>query len=584
MRTLRPYQAEGVDKIYAEWDRGILRTAIVYATGLGKTDLIAKVATDQVVKARLEGRKACVIVLAHRKELLRQIEQRLKMHLHDVTVGWCQAQRNEVNREVIVASVATLKNVARQRQIRRPQLVIVDECHHAPSASYQTVLRWAGCLDDDERGTTASVRCLGVTATMVRADKLGLGDTWQSTADVRDIQWAIRHGWLVVPRGRCVVAKHMQLNKVKIRAGDYTDRELGEMIQQDVGQIADGWEAEAIDERHPQGRITAAFCPSIASAKALTDEFNARGVKAELVIGSTPDAEREQIYARLAAGVTRVKVDVMVGTEGFDCPAISCILLARPTKLIGLFTQMVGRGLRLDDTHAQHGRPPKLDCLVLDVVGASRHQKLITVVDLLPTAERDTSELDAYLCPDCDGELVDGECAHCDDEGADDRAIDGADEKPKLLGRTEIAGYDDVAFYQEFTLRWLQTRKKIWFTSAGDRYAYIWEEQGPDGKPDGTYSAGWVNVKGDHTYGEWLQGAERVPRRRAIAFAEEFVARHRGQLRGDLRREHSGRAGAKLREWAAAIGLPAPERHNAAALSDAVNIDVASKRLDRWVV
>jgi superfamily II DNA or RNA helicase len=577
-RVLREYQAEGVSKIYADWDAGILRTAIVYATGTGKTDVIAKVATDAVIKARLEGRKACVIVLAHRRELLGQISERLKMHLADVTVGWVQAERKEVAREVLVCSVATLKNVAVQRRIRRPQLVIADECHHAASASWQTVLRWAGCLPDPERGTEATTRGLGVTATMVRGDKLGLGDTWQHVADERSIQWAIRHGWLVQPRGRCVVAKHMDLNRAKIRQGDFADRELGEMIQQDVEQIVDSWIREAIDERHPLGRITVAFTPSIASAEALKEAFELRDIKAEMVLGRTPSSERDGIYARLAAGSTRVLVSVMVTTEGWDCPAVSCILMARPTKLIGLFTQCIGRGLRLDEDYAKYNRPPKTDCLVLDVVGASRHQKLVTLIDLLPTAERDTSELDAYLCPDCSGELVGGECASCAAD-QDDRAIDGAEPKRnKLIGRAEVLGYEDVSFFQESTLRWLRTRKGIRFTPAGDRYAYIWDEG------DGTYSAGWVNVKGDHTYGEWILGAERVTLLKAFAFAEEFVARHRGQLRGDLRREHSGRAGAKLREWAAAIGLPAPERHNAAVLSDAVNIDVASKRLDRWVV
>lgn len=78
-------------------------------------------------------------------------------------------------------------------------------------------------------------------------------------------------------------------------------------------------------------------------------------------------------------------VSVMVTTEAWDCPPVSCVLIARPTKLPGLYAQMVGRGLRLSEG--------KTDCLVLDAVGVSRQQKLVTLVDMMPSAVYDSSEL-----------------------------------------------------------------------------------------------------------------------------------------------------------------------------------------------
>jgi DNA repair protein RadD len=85
-------------------------------------------------------------------------------------------------------------------------------------------------------------------------------------------------------------------------------------------------------------------------------------VRAEHLDGSTPTDERDAILARLENGETEVVTNCMVLTEGFDCPDIGCIILARPTKKMGLFRQMIGRGLR----PADH----KSDCVILDHSGA----------------------------------------------------------------------------------------------------------------------------------------------------------------------------------------------------------------------
>jgi DNA repair protein RadD len=88
------------------------------------------------------------------------------------------------------------------------------------------------------------------------------------------------------------------------------------------------------------------------------------GVRAEHLDGNTPLEERAAILARLASGETEVVTNCMVLTEGFDCPDVGCIVLARPTKQMGLFRQMTGRGLRPADG--------KTDVVVLDHSGAVR--------------------------------------------------------------------------------------------------------------------------------------------------------------------------------------------------------------------
>ncbi len=123
-----------------------------------------------------------------------------------------------------------------------------------------------------------------------------------------------------------------------------------------VGDIVSNW------HRHGQRRKTLVFCVDVAHSVHVRDEFIKSGVRAEHVDGSTPKAERDAILARLASGETEVVSNCMVLTEGFDLPTISCIVLARPTKQLGLFRQMAGRGLR--------PAPGKSNLILIDHSGA----------------------------------------------------------------------------------------------------------------------------------------------------------------------------------------------------------------------
>jgi hypothetical protein len=105
------------------------------------------------------------------------------------------------------------------------------------------------------------------------------------------------------------------------------------------------------------------FAVNVAHAVHLANEFGRAGVAAAHIDGTTPTAERDAILARLGTGSLDVVVNCGVLTEGFDLPAIGCLVLARPTKSLVLYRQMVGRGLR--------PAPGKQDCLVLDHAGCT---------------------------------------------------------------------------------------------------------------------------------------------------------------------------------------------------------------------
>lgn len=572
-RELRPYQSEASEAVDEEWAEGNTRTAIVLPTGCGKTDVIA----DKATRNATEGRYP--LILAHRDELLNQIQERCGMHAPGLRSGRIQAKVDQRGYPITVAMTPTLARPARRERlarayesmrpdrIGRPGIVIMDECHHATSPSVMDILEWAGCFDPVDPTPT-----MGVTATLIRGDKRSLGDVWQSVAFSRDIAWAIGEGWLVPVRGKVVIADHVDLHKAKIRKGDYTERELGAMVAQDVDQIVKAWEEHAAT---PEGghRTTVAFVPSVEACHAMAEAFTLHGYRAGVVLGDTPASERAVIYRDLEAGRLDVMVNVMVATEGWDCPPVSCVLMARPTRLPGLYTQIVGRGLRPSPSTG------KTDCLVLDVVGASRGQKLTTLIDLAPTAEIDSSALDDLPCEDCGGyslaslrrlgltEGVDAKRCTC---GLGGPAI----QPPKLIGPASYEDYDLLATDDPRAV-WLRTSRGVPFVVPGnDRIGVLWPEGG-DLSSATTWTAGHIALTGPMdavTLGEGLplSEAHEVTEAWALAASPWSAQRNRGTHRqptpGQCRK-------------ARGLGIVAPETYSQAALSEKIDILLANSRL-----
>ncbi len=175
----------------------------------------------------------------------------------------------------------------------------------------------------------------------------------------------------------------MQIDLDHVRrndSGDYSDAGLDEAMDEGIMLgIAQAW------WQHAQDRVTVAFTPSVRAAQQLAaaaNEIAGSAVAAE-VDGGTPTEERRSILQRLKSGGLKLLANCGVLTEGFDAPNITCVLVARPTKSESLYTQMVGRGLRL--------WPGKADCLVLDVTGISAEHSLCVLPALfgLPPADMD---------------------------------------------------------------------------------------------------------------------------------------------------------------------------------------------------
>lgn len=369
MLALRPYQRDGLDKIYDDLSR-IQRPAALLATGLGKTVMFVHMIVEWM---DAHGERA--LILVHRDELADQAVDKIRTVAPHLRVGKVKGTVNEVDADVVVASVQTLWRDNRLSSLkesyeerRRVGLVVVDECHHAVSPTYLKIMRSLGCFTK-----SSGVKAVGFTATMARGDGVGLGDVWQKISFSRSVLWGISKGHLVDIRGEQITVQALDLAEVKRSgsAGDFTGSSLGEaLISSGSGSVI----ARAY-RQFASNRPGITFSPNVASAWALAEDFRELGISSAVVDGTTPRDERLKIYEDSRAGRVQVIHNCGVLTEGFDAPWISCVV-PRPTLSEPLFQQMVGRITRT--------YPRKKDGLVLSVGGPSG--QIRTLVDLEPGA------------------------------------------------------------------------------------------------------------------------------------------------------------------------------------------------------
>ena len=351
MFELRPYQEEAIEAVLEARKEGVKRMVISLPTGAGKTVIFSRLAAMA---------KQQVLVLAHREELLQQARDKIERTLRgmgkddlvDIEQG---AKRSAREAKVSVCSIRSLRpeRLGSMMQGRRVGLIIYDECHHAAADDNRRVLEQIGCFEEDWPGTL-----LGFTATTRRGDGKGLDEVFEEIVYSRTIGQMIRDGYLAPLRGYRV-ATSADLRRVGASGGDFNVEELAEAV--DV-QERNALVARSIQEL-ARDRRTLVFCVTVAHAKSLARALNKIGVPTGLIHGEMKAAQREFVLENYREGRLQALTNVMVLTEGFDDPGVSCVVMARPTRSSSLYTQCVGRGTRL--------APGKEDCLVLDFVDLS---------------------------------------------------------------------------------------------------------------------------------------------------------------------------------------------------------------------
>jgi DNA repair protein RadD len=396
---LRPYQVDVIADIDRSVAAGRRRNILVAPTGSGKTVIASAI----IKAARAAFRR--VLVLSHRREIT--IQTSAKLHQNGIPHGIIQAGfplRPLEN--VQVASIQTLWRRTMQAgtmEMPPADLLVIDEAHHCPATTYRQII-----------DAYPDATLLGLTATPCRGDGRGLGGIFEMLIECPQVAALIEQGFLV--KTRVYAPVNPDLRGVRVQAGDYVESQLADRMDNPklIGDIVTHW------LRYGERRKTVAFAVNVGHSIHLRDEFMRSGVRAEHIDGSTPKPERDAILARLASGEIELVTNCQVLGEGWDLPEVGCCILARPTRKMGLYRQMIGRVLRPAEG--------KTDAIILDHSGAVyRHGFAEDHVDwtLSPdryaespahTARLARGEPSSRLleCSQCGAIRVAGEkCTHC---------------------------------------------------------------------------------------------------------------------------------------------------------------------------
>ncbi len=333
MIQLRPYQISAIEQTRQIIASGSRRILINAPTGAGKTCLGAKI---------LEGayRKGSpTLFLAHRRELIEQSAAKIQdAGIEDYGIIMAGSGRNNAQALVQIASVQTLI----RRELPPAKIIMIDEAHRAAAKSYRDIVaNYPGAV------------VIGLSATPERQDGKGLDDLFDDMVTVSTIPELIEQGYLMAPT--CYVGRaSLDLSNVPTRGGDYVEGALEKAMDKPtlIGDILSEW------KRLGNGRPTAIFATGVEHSKHIAEAFWQAGIPAASVDGSMSVREREAIISDWKRGSLKVVSNCMVFTEGFDFPELEVCILARPTKSVGLYLQIVGRVMR---TSPNKGRAIVLD-------------------------------------------------------------------------------------------------------------------------------------------------------------------------------------------------------------------------------
>ena len=313
-------------------------------TGTGKTYLLTAV-IDSFVKA---NPKAIVWIVAHRRELVSQIDETVrKFHSYSssntssllssvkaVSIQWLMRHYDEIEEE--------------------PGMIVIDEAHHALAKTYKEL--W-------ERFPKA--KYLGLTATPCRLNGKGFTDLF----DVLVQSWGVPE---FISKGRLATYDFVSIksdgvtqqliNSLQKRGadGDYQNKEMDQLLNKkpNIERLYRSL------EEYGKDRKGIVYAINISHAQKITSLYQEHGVKAIAIDSKTPAAERQQAIEAFRKGDIQVLVNVDIFSEGFDCPDVEFVQLARPTLSLAKYLQMVGRGLRV--------ARGKKSCVMIDNVGLYR--------------------------------------------------------------------------------------------------------------------------------------------------------------------------------------------------------------------
>ena len=353
MITLRPHQlvaVRDVDELSIN-NRFVL---CVLPTGAGKSLTLAEYARRYYM-----ANQTCM-VFAHRDVLISQLSEALcKMNIphkficsnkarNDITTNNLQKFGKSFYDErssIIVSSNPTFSarlkgNKLSPDFLNSVAMWIQDECHHLIADS----ILWGSCVK-----ALVNARGLGFTATPIRGDKKGLGDqadgVFQEMSDTTNMFELIQAGMLS-PYKVFIPPTNVDLSGVNVtQSGDYNQRKLSVAV--DKREITGDAVEHYLRISPYQPAIT--FCVTIEHANHVAEQFCKAGISSRAVSSKTPMAERSAIMKSFEEGTILNLVNVDLLGEGYDCPAVTTVIMLRPTQSYSLFKQQFGRCLRTSD-------------------------------------------------------------------------------------------------------------------------------------------------------------------------------------------------------------------------------------------
>ena len=353
------YQAEMKERIDVAF-RSYRSVMVQMPTGTGKTVLLSEVVKGEEQRVK----NPWVWIVVHRRELVEQIRYTLNTMLSCPysTLDTTSSLLSE-NSRIKVMSIQWLSRHY-QDMAEKPSLIVIDEAHHAVAKTYAEVMN-----------AYPEARKLGVTATPCRLNKKGFTDLF----DVLLQSWPTKK---FIADGRLSLYDYMSIKADSIDQrmvfgltkrgadGDFSLKEMSEKldVQPSIERLCD------TILRYASNKKGIVYAIDIKHAEHIAEQYRVHGIHAVAISSKTPNDERRLTIDKFKAGLIQVLVNVDLFGEGFDCPDVEFIQLARPTLSLAKYLQQVGRGMRVFEG--------KKFCLILDNVGLYR---LVG----LPSDERD---------------------------------------------------------------------------------------------------------------------------------------------------------------------------------------------------
>ena len=320
-------------------------------TGTGKTHVLASIVGLFLKKN--------VWVVAHRRELVSQIKD---------TLGWFFPILD--SEKIQVVSIQWLSRHYRELK-EKPSLIVIDEAHHALAETYAEVMN-----------AYPKAKKLGLTATSYRMNGKGFTDlfdtllcSWNMERFIAEGRLSLYDYYSIKPDS----ADQLLIDSLQKRGadGDYQQKELNEVMD-----VRPSLERLCMTiKQYVPGKKGIVYAISIQHAEHIAEFYRENGIKAVAISSKTPLAERKLLiekFKKTHTDLTDNEIEVLVSvdlfSEGFDCPDVEFIQLARPTLSLAKYMQMVGRGLRVAEG--------KECCVILDNVGLYKRFGL-------PSADRD---------------------------------------------------------------------------------------------------------------------------------------------------------------------------------------------------